>query len=97
MSGLAARFTVGFVGGIGGNVSGLAITQAATAAIAATNTTLRILVDLEVFILLSLREGTTTHTKSNPKGAFVHHKSNIAKIFFKSMAFSLDLTLFLTW
>jgi hypothetical protein len=76
--GLAAIVTFGFVGGKGGMVIGLAIAQAATAAIAATKTTPRILIDLGVMILHSLREGTTTHTKSNPKGSFVHHKSNIA-------------------
>ena len=82
VSGLAAIVTVGFIGGSGGIVKGLAIAHTATAAIAATKTTLRIWILLGVIIYYSLRVGTTTHTKSNPKGSFVHHKSNIAGIFF---------------
>ena len=81
VNGLAAKVTCGLAGGMGGNVSGLAITETATAAIVATKTTPRIL-DIRVMILHSLREGTTTHTNSNPNGAFVHPKSVIADSFF---------------
>jgi hypothetical protein len=82
VNGLAAKATLGLGCGIGGTVNGLAITQVATAAIAVTKTTPRILVDLGVIILYSLREGTTTHTNSNPNGSFVHPKSVIARSFF---------------
>lgn len=82
VSGLAAIVTVGFIGGSGGIVKGLAIAHTATAAIAATKTTLRIWILLGVIIYYSLRVGTTTHTKSNPKGSLMHHKSNIAGKYF---------------
>jgi len=68
--GLIAKVLRGLVGGDGGTVIGLATAQAATAAIAATKTTPRILIDLEVIAFYSRAGESTAHTKSNPKGSF---------------------------
>ena len=81
VSGLAAKVTWGLVDGMGGTVSGLAIAEVATAAIAATRTVPRTLREVDLIIFTPCGE-TTAHTKSNPKGSFMHHKSNIAGKYF---------------